>query len=111
LAGYAALLEDMMAGFFKKLGREKLYRQWVDKEGLSPDNLPEELKKSKRASAEVADDSVDEVSPRREHGPGIRRKADDFSSVINTRFIFIIALIIMVLLVVVSVLATVLIMR
>jgi hypothetical protein len=100
-----------MAGFFRKLGREKLYKQWVDKEGLSPDDLPEDLKKSKGASAEIEDNSVDEVNPRREYRPGTRRQAGDLSTVINTRLILIMTLIIMVLLVAVSVLATVLIMR
>jgi hypothetical protein len=100
-----------MAGFFRKLSREKLYRQWVDKEGLSPDDLPEDLKKTKGDSAEIEDDSAGEISPPREYGPRIRRQVDDLSMAINTRFIIIMALIIAVLLVAVSVLATVLIMR
>ncbi len=100
-----------MAGFFKKFGREKLYKQWVDKEGLSPDDLPEDLKKDISDTAEFDDDSVDEVSARREFRPKTGRRIDDISTVINTRFVFIMALIIVILLVIVSVLATVLIMR
>jgi|GEM_PF-2935810 len=100
-----------MAGFFRKLGREKLYKQWVDKEGLSPEDLPEDLKKGTRASEEIEDDTIDEVSPRREYHPGMRRQVDGLSTVISSRFVLIMALAIMVLLVVVSVLVTVLIMR
>ena len=100
-----------MAGFFKKLGREKLYKQWVDKEGLSPDDLPEDLKKDTRVPAEIEDDTIDEVSASREYRPGMRRQVDGLSTVISSRFVVIMALAIMVLLVVVSVLVTVLIMR
>jgi hypothetical protein len=100
-----------MAGFFRKFGREKLYKQWVDKEGLSPDDLPPDLKKDIGDSVEVDNDLDDGVVPRREFRPGMGRQADNISSSISMRFVFIMALVIVVLLVIVSVLATVLIMR
>jgi hypothetical protein len=103
--------EANMAGFFKKFGREKLYKQWVDKEGLSPDDLPPDLKKDTGDSTEVDDDLDDGVVTRREFRPRTGRQADNISASISMRFVFIMALVIVVLLVIVSVLATVLIMR
>ena len=100
-----------MTNFFQKRSREKLYKQWVEKEGLSPDNLPADLKKSSRDATGTDDDSVNAASPRREFRPRVGQQIDNLFSSISLRFILVMALIIVVLLVALSVVSTVLIMR
>ena len=100
-----------MTNFFRKLSREKLYKQWVEKEGLSPDDLPADRKKDERDSIETNNNSVYEVSPGREFRPKMGQQIDSIFTSTSIPFILIIALIIIVLLVAVSVLLTILIMR
>ena len=100
-----------MTNFFQKLSRENLYKQWVKKEGLSPEDLPADLKKDKRGSIATNDNSVYEVSHSREFHPKIGQQISSIFSSASTRFLLIMALVIVVLLVALSVLLTILIMR
>ena len=100
-----------MTNFFRKLSREKLYKQWVEKEGLSPEDLPADLKKDGRDSIETNDNSVYEVSHSREFRPKIGQQIGSIFTSTSTRFLLIMALIIVVLLVALLVLLTILIMR
>jgi hypothetical protein len=100
-----------MTNFFRKLSREKLYKQWVDNAGLSPDDLPPEMKKDTGELVEDDDTMAGASSPRREFRPGMGLSFDSLLTSRNLRFIGILALIIVILLVVLSVITTVLIMR
>jgi hypothetical protein len=100
-----------MTNFFRKLSRDKLYKQWVDKAGLSPEDLPPDLKKDTGDSAEKDANLAAEISPRREFRPRMAQPIDNLLNSGNIRFIGILALIIAILLIVLSVLSTVLIMR
>jgi uncharacterized membrane protein len=95
-----------MTNFFRKRGREKLYKQWVEKEGLSPEDLPADLTKDTKNSKET-----NEISPHQEYRPRTGLQTDRLSSSISVRFILVMAMIIVVLLVALSVVSTVLIMR
>ncbi|MDP3879575.1 MAG: hypothetical protein Q8Q07_04610 [Dehalococcoidales bacterium] len=97
-----------MTSFFRKLGREKLYKQWIEQEGLSPEDLPEDLKKDERDSG---DDPDYEISPGRGYRSRIGGQSDIILNPATIRFMLVMALIIVVLLVALSVLITVLIMR
>lgn len=99
-----------MTNFFRKLSREKLYKQWVDNAGLSPEDLPPDMQKDTGDSAENAD--TGSISgPRREFRPGRGLTIDSLLTTGSLRFIGILALIIVILLVALSVISTVLIMR
>jgi hypothetical protein len=100
-----------MANFFRKLSREKLYKQWIENAGLSPEDLPADLKKDVADSAESGVGSAGGISPRGEFRPGIGQQIDSLLNSRSIRFIGILALIIVILLVVLAVLSTVLIMR
>ena len=99
-----------MTNLFRKLRRGKLYKQWVEKEGLSPEDLPADLKKDERDSIGT-NNSVYEVSPSREFRPKMGQQIDSIFASTSIRFILIMALIIAVLLVALSVLLTILIMQ
>ena len=98
-------------GFLRNWQRGRLYKQWVDKEGLSPEDLPADLKKDKRDSVETNDNSNYEISPAGEFRPRMGQQVDSLFTSTNVRFILIMALIIVVLLVTLSVLLTILVMR
>jgi hypothetical protein len=100
-----------MTNFFRKLSRERLYKQWVKQEGLSPEDLPEDLKKGKKDFINNDDDSDYEISPDRDYFPKMGRQSDITFNSATIRFILIMALIIIVLLVALSVLITILIIR
>ena len=100
-----------MTNFFRKLSREKLYKQWVKKEGLSPEDLPAELKKDERDTIERNNDSAYKPVSGERYQPKVGQQIDSIFSSIGIRFILIMALIIVVLLVAFSVLLTVFIMR
>ncbi|MFC1981696.1 hypothetical protein ACFLVN_05615 [Chloroflexota bacterium] len=100
-----------MTNFFRKLSREKLYKQWVEREGLSSEDLPADLKKDERGSIEHNNNSVYEVSPGRKFRPKIGQQIESIFTSTGIRFLFIMAIIIVVLLVALSVLLTILIMR
>jgi hypothetical protein len=95
-----------MTNFFRKLKRERLYQQWVEKAGLPPEDLPSDLKKEEKDA-----DSATEMSPRQELRPGMAQPIDTLLNSRNLRFIGIMALIIVILLIALSILATVLVMR
>jgi hypothetical protein len=48
-----------MKNYFDKKKKNKLYHQWVEKSGLSPDSVPEELEE-KSAPGETPDDNAEE---------------------------------------------------
>ena len=100
-----------MTNFFRKRGREKLYKQWVEKEGLSPEDLPADLNKAAGESTETDENPVNEVIPHREYRPRTGLQIDSIFSSISARFLLVMALIIVILLVALSVVSTVLIMR
>ena len=100
-----------MTNFFRKLSREKLYKQWVKKEGLSPEDLPADLKKDERDTIERNNDSAYQPVSGERYQPKVGQQIDSIFSSIGIRFILIMALIIVVLLVAFSVLLTVFIMR
>ena len=75
-----------MTNFFRQLSRKKLYRQWVEQEGLSPEDLPEDLKKDERDPIETNDDSVYEINPDRELQPRMGRQINGiFNSIDRER--------------------------
>jgi hypothetical protein len=100
-----------MANFFRKLSRERLYKQWIDNEGLPPEDLPEDLKKDSKDAKDTDDNSLDGMNLHREVRTNRGQQTDNIFSLLSVRFIYIVALIIAILLVVVSVLSTILIMR
>jgi hypothetical protein len=99
-----------MTNFFRKLSREKLYKQWVNSAGLSPEDLPPDMKKDTGDSMENGD-SASLSGPRSELRPGRGLPIDSLLTSRSIRFIGILALIIIILLVALSVISTVLIMR
>ena len=99
-----------MTNFFKKHGRDKLYRQWVEKAGLSPEDLPPDMKKDTGETTEFEDDSGEDVFPHRGLQGGTGR-SNGIITIVSGRLIIIMGLIIVVLLVLVSVLSTVLALR
>jgi hypothetical protein len=88
-----------------------LYKQWVNNAGLSPDDLPPEMKKETEELAEGDDTMADVSGHRRELRSGTGLPFDNLLTSRSMRFIGIMALIIIVLLVALSVITTVLIMR
>jgi hypothetical protein len=100
-----------MINFFRKRGREKLYKQWVEKEGLSPEDLPADVKKDVRDSPVTGENSVNEGRPHREYRPKTGLQIDSLFPSGSVRFLLVMALIIIILLVALSVVSTVLIMR
>ena len=100
-----------MANFFRKRSREKLYKQWVEKEGLSPEDLPADLKKDRQRSAEINENSDNETSPLGEYRPKMGLQIESIFSSISIRLVLVMALISDILLVALSVVSTVLIMR
>ena len=100
-----------MTNFFRKLSREKLYKQWVDKAGLSPEDLPPDMKKEAEDSVEDDDIPAGVSGRRREFRSGMGQSFDSLLTSGSMRFIGILALIIVILLVALSVISTVLIMR
>jgi hypothetical protein len=97
-----------MTNFFRKLKRERLYKQWVENAGLPPEDLPPDLKKDAGYSA---GSEATGITPRREFRARMSQPIDTLLNSRNLRFIGIMALIIVILLIALSVLATVLIMR
>jgi hypothetical protein len=97
-----------MTNFFRKLNRERLYKQWVENAGLPPEDLPPDLKKETGYPAESESAGM---APRREFRAVGSQTIDTLLNSRNMRFIGIMALIIVVLLIVLAVLATVLVMR
>jgi hypothetical protein len=100
-----------MANFFQKRSREKLYKQWVEKEGLSPEDLPADLKKDARHSTEADEKLSNKISPHREYRPDMGLQVNSIFSSISVRFILAMAVVIIILLVALAVVSTVLIMR
>ena len=90
-----------MKNYFDKRKKNKLYRQWVEKSGLSPDNVPGETE-GKESYPEPADENGEE--PRQ----GTRSV---FAFHLTLRHLLYLVLVIIVLLIATVSLATVLIMR
>lgn len=90
-----------MKNYFSKKKKSKLYNQWVEKSGLSPDNVPEELE-GKSDLPETPDENPGE--PRQ----GIKSV---FTFHLTLRHLLYLLLVIIVLLIATVSLATVLIMR
>ncbi len=100
-----------MANFFRKRSREKLYKQWVEKEGLSPGDLPADLKKDTGRSTEIDENSVNETSSPSEYRPKKSLQIESIFSSVSVRLVLVMALIIVILLIALSIVSTVLIMR
>lgn len=100
-----------MANFFRKRSREKLYKQWVEKEGLSPEDIPEDLKRDRQLSTEIDENSVNDTSSPGEYRPRIGLQIESIFTSLSARLVLVMALIIVILLVALSVISTVLIMR
>ena len=100
-----------MTNFFRRLSREKLYKQWVENEGLSPEDLPEDLKKGAGDSMETDENSIGKESPRSLFGLKTGQRVEGMFTFVSFRLILIMAIIIMVLLVALAVVLTVLVMR
>jgi hypothetical protein len=91
----------LMKNYFSKRKKSKLYNQWVEKSGLSPDNVPEELE-GKSDLPETPDDNAGE--PRQDIRSG-------FTFHLTLHHLLYLLLIIVALLIATVSLATVLIMR
>jgi uncharacterized membrane protein len=100
-----------MTDFFQKRAREKLYKQWVEKEGLSPEDLPADLKKDERNIKEAGGKAENEAWSQGKSGQNTGQQLDRMFTSTSLRFIFVLAIIIAILLVALSVLSTILIMR
>lgn len=100
-----------MTNFFRKRSREKLYKQWVEKEGLSPEDLPADLKKNAGDFMETDENAFNEASPRGEFRPKMGQQIDSVFASPSVRLVLIMAFIIIILLVALSVVSTVLVMR
>jgi hypothetical protein len=100
-----------MTDFFKKKAREKLYKQWVEKEGLSPEDLPADIKKDERNIKEAGDKADNETRFQGKSGQNTGQQLERLFTATSLRFIFIMAIIIVALLVALSVLSTILVMR
>ena len=90
-----------MTSYFDKKKKQKLYRQWVEKSGLPPENVPAEIE-GKSDLYEPVDGST------RERQPGIQR---GFSFHLTMRQLLYLVLVTVVLLISTVTLATILVMR
>ena len=90
-----------MTSYFDKRKKQKLYQQWVDKSGLSPESVPGDLEQEGDSY-----EGMDENSEKRR--PGIQ---SGLTFRLTMRHLLYLVLIIVVLLITTASLATVLIMR
>jgi hypothetical protein len=90
-----------MTSYFDKKKKQKLYRQWVEKSGLPPENIPAEIE-GKSDLYEPVDGSIGERQP------GIQR---GLTFHLTMRHLLYLVLITVVLLISTATLATILIMR
>lgn len=90
-----------MTGYFDKRKKQKLYRQWVEKSGLPPENIPEELER-KTDLYEPVEGIGERRQPAIQSGPTFQ---------LTIRLLVYLVLIIVVLLISTVILATALIMR
>ena len=90
-----------MTSYFDKRKKQKLYKQWVEKSGLPPENIPDEL-------GEKGDLHEPMAGNNKERRPGIQR---GLTFHLTMRHLLYLVLIIIVLLITTVSLATVLIMR
>jgi hypothetical protein len=90
-----------MTSYFDKRKKKKLYKQWVEKSGLPPENIPDELEGKSDLYEPFNGNS-------RERQPGIQR---GLIFHLTMRHLLYLVLIIVVLLISTASLATVLIMR
>jgi len=90
-----------MTSYFDKRKKQKLYKQWVEKSGLPPENIPDELEEKGDLYESVDRNSI-------ERRPGIQ-SGPTFQ--LTIRLLVYLVLIIVVLLITTVILATALIMR
>jgi len=90
-----------MMSFLQRMRKAKLYKQWVEKSGLSPEDIPPDLHESKN---EEADHEGSYEGKRLQYGDSVLLR-------LRIKYIFLMGFLIATLLVALSVVSTILIMQ
>ncbi len=101
-----------MTDFFRKKSREKLYRQWIENEGLSPEDLPPDMKNDTQDSD--TDGEIAAHQPLRQNLPADHSGVPSFDRLLASpsfRLVLGMAVTIVSLLVILAILLTMLVMR
>ncbi|MFC2060235.1 hypothetical protein ACFLTZ_03970 [Chloroflexota bacterium] len=99
-----------MLDFLRDRKKAKLHKQWIEKSGLSPDDVPPELQRSQDKPTEsdsIFENEADQVGYQRKQ---IQRD-DTFFLGLRTKYIYIMGFVIAILLITVSVISTILVMQ
>jgi len=101
---------DRIPGFLYRRKNAKLYRQWVEKEGLPPDEIPAELQ-AKREGLDESGLPFEDISEETLYRGRIQRVTDKGLVVLPLRYILLAAGVAALLLVTVAVIVTILVMQ
>ena len=99
-----------MLDFLRNRNRVKLYNQWIERDGLSPDDMPPDLKKSKNDTMEGNSIFENEAEQAGYQGKQIQRGDTVFLG-FRVKYIYVMGFIIAILLIAVSITLTILIMQ
>jgi len=101
---------DKLSGFLDKRKKSKLYRQWVEKEGLPPEEIPAELQPD-REGLDESGLPFEDISEGALYRGKIQRVPDKGMVVLPLRYILLAAGVAAILLVTLAIISTILAMK